>query len=177
MQPAVKIEVDEASGIWRTDGLPMVYVPRHFMVNMHREIEETLGRAEYQAMLERSGAKSARFWCQSQADLLGLPAPEIVAHYLQRLSERGWGRFALTALDPEGLSAEVTLHDSIYVLESKGQSDTPTCYMFEGFLIGAMQFLCDARGVDTPVITCRESACAAMGAPECRFEVRAVSAT
>ncbi len=64
MQPAVQIDVDEASGIWRTDGLPMVYVPRHFMVNMHKEIEKTLGRDAYEAMLDRSGAKSAFFWCK-----------------------------------------------------------------------------------------------------------------
>ncbi len=91
MQPVVQIDVDEASGIWRTDGLPMVYVPRHFMVNMHNEIEQTLGRPAYVALLERSGAKSARFWCQNQADQLDLSAPEIVEHYLKRLSERGWG--------------------------------------------------------------------------------------
>jgi hypothetical protein len=176
MQPAVKIDVDEASGIWRTDGLPMVYVPRHFMVNMHKEIEQTLGRSEYRAMLERSGARSARFWCQSQADLLGLPAPEIFAHYLKRLSERGWGRFAIKALDPVGLTAQIALQDSIYVLEAKEQASAPTCYMFEGFLIGAMQFLCDAQDVQAAAISCHETACAATGAPECRFEVRATPA-
>lgn len=176
MHPAVKIDVDEASGIWRTDGLPMVYVPRHFMVNMHEEIEQSLGRSEYRAMLERSGAKSARFWCQSQADLLSLPAPEIFAHYLQRLSERGWGRFTIQALDASALTAQIALQSSIYVLEAKDRANAPTCYMFEGFLIGAMQFLCDAQGVTPAAIACQETACAAMGAPECRFEVRAILA-
>ncbi|WP_182912969.1 4-vinyl reductase [Paracoccus onubensis] len=171
MQPTVQIDVDETSGVWRTDGLPMVYVPRHFMVNMHKETERTLGRAAYAEMLNRSGAKSARYWCQQQADLLGRPAPEIFAHYLRRLSERGWGRFTIEALDPEHLTARITLRDSIYVLEAEGQATAPTCYMFEGFLIGAMQFMCDARSVQPLSITCRESACTAMGAPECRFEV------
>ncbi|AGT08837.1 4-vinyl reductase [Paracoccus aminophilus] len=171
MQPAVEIEVDEASGIWRTDGLPMVYVPRHFMVNMHREIETTLGRETYAAVLDRSGAKSARHWCQRQADLLGTDEREVFEHYLRRLSERGWGRFTIEALDLERLTAEITLRDSIYVLESDGAAKAPVCYIFEGFLIGAMQFICDAQGVTPGEITCRETQCAAMGATECRFEL------
>lgn len=28
--PEVPIEVDPVTGVWRTDGLPMVYLPRHF---------------------------------------------------------------------------------------------------------------------------------------------------
>lgn len=171
MQPAVQIDVDEASGIWRTDGLPMIYVPRHFMVNMHKEIEQTLGRPAYEKMLGRSGAKSARYWCQSQADLLGLPAPQVFAHYLQRLSERGWGRFGIETLDAERLTAQITLQDSVYVLEAECQTTAPSCYMFEGFLIGAMQFICDAQGITPAAITCSESTCAAMGAPECRFDI------
>lgn len=149
----------------------MVYVPRHFMVNMHREIEETLGRPVYEAMLRRSGAKSARFWCHQQADLLGLPAQDIFAHYLKRLSDRGWGRFSIEALDPQGLTATMTLRDSIYVLEANGQTKASTCYMFDGFLIGAMQFMCDAQGTQAANITCQETACVATDAPECRFEV------
>lgn len=176
MQPAVQIDVDETSGIWRTDGLPMVYVPRHFMVNMHKEIEQTLGRDAYGAMLDRSGAKSAGFWCQSQADQLGHPPEQIFAHYLKRLSERGWGRFELESLDTQALTATVTLRESIYVLENPAGSAAPTCYMFEGFLIGAMQFLCDAQCIQPAAITCHETACAAMGAAECRFDLRGTRA-
>ena len=174
MQPAVQIDVDEASGIWRTDGLPMVYVPRHFMVNMHKEIEKTLGRDAYEAMLDRSGAKSAFFWCKRQSELLSASERDVFALYLRRLSERGWGRFSIEQLDLDQLAAQVTLRDSIYVLESEGQAAAPTCYMFEGFLIGAMQFVCAMRGIDPQAITCREVQCAAMGAAECRFEVSCV---
>ena len=44
MKPQVPIEVDESTGVWTTDGLPMLYVPRHFFVNNHTAIEEALGR-------------------------------------------------------------------------------------------------------------------------------------
>ncbi len=33
--PEVPIDVDPETGIWRTDGLPMIYLPRHFLVNNH----------------------------------------------------------------------------------------------------------------------------------------------
>ena len=171
MQPTVQIDVDEASGIWRTDGLPMVYVPRHFMVNMHKEIEQTLGRDAYGAMLDRSGTKSAFHWCERQAERLGASEHDVFALYLQRLSERGWGRFAIQQLDLNQLVAQVTLQDSIYVLEAEGQADAPLCYMFQGFLVGAMKFVCSKRGITPQAIICREVQCAAIGASECRFEV------
>ena len=171
MQPTIQIDVDEASGIWRTDGLPMVYVPRHFMVNMHKEIEQTLGREAYEAMLGRSGEKSAFHWCKRQSELLGASERDVFAFYLQRLSERGWGRFSIEQLDLDRLTARITLRDSIYVLEAESPTAASTCYMFEGFLIGAMQFVCAMLGVNPRAIICREVQCAAMGASECRFEV------
>ena len=94
-----------------------------------------------------------------------------MAFYLERLSQRGWGRFEIESLDTDLMTANVTLEDSIFVLETHGTGTAATCYMFEGFLIGAMQFLCAANGIAPRVITCTEVACAALGAPKCRFEV------
>jgi len=58
MQPTVPIDVDEESGIWRTDGLPMVYLPRHFLVNNHLAVEAALGREAYRDILRAATAKS-----------------------------------------------------------------------------------------------------------------------
>src|SRR5699024_9495803 len=41
--PEMPIEVDSETGVWTTDALPMLYVPRHFFVNNHIGIEEALG--------------------------------------------------------------------------------------------------------------------------------------
>ena len=49
MQPQLPISVDETTGIWTTDGLPMIYVPRHFFVNNHVEAEAAIGRETYAA--------------------------------------------------------------------------------------------------------------------------------
>ena len=63
MKPQLPIEVDEQTGIWRTDGLPMIYVPRHFFVNNHVEAEAAIGREVYAQSLYKAGHRSAYFWC------------------------------------------------------------------------------------------------------------------
>ena len=72
MQPVVPIDVDETTGIWRTDGLPMVYLPRHFLVNNHLAVEAALGREAYRAILRQATAKSAIEWCEAQVRGKGL---------------------------------------------------------------------------------------------------------
>jgi hypothetical protein len=57
--PQIPIEVDEATGVWRTDGLPMVYLPRHFLVNNHLAVEEALGLDAYRRILQVATEKSA----------------------------------------------------------------------------------------------------------------------
>ena len=47
MNPQLPIDVDAQTGIWTTDGLPMIYVPRHFFVNNHVETEAVVGREVY----------------------------------------------------------------------------------------------------------------------------------
>ena len=48
--------------MWSTDGLPMLYVPRHFSVNNHVAVEEALGAERYAAILYEAGYKSAWQW-------------------------------------------------------------------------------------------------------------------
>ena len=45
--PEMPILVDDETGVWTTDALPMLYVPRHFFVNNHMGIEEVLGADKY----------------------------------------------------------------------------------------------------------------------------------
>jgi hypothetical protein len=65
MKPAVPIDVDPDTGIWSSDGLPMLYVPRHFFVNNHVALERALGVAEYSRILHGAGYQSAYTWCES----------------------------------------------------------------------------------------------------------------
>ena len=55
MQPQLPIDVDPNTGVWTTDALPMLYVPRHFFTNNHTAVEEALGRDAYAEILYKAG--------------------------------------------------------------------------------------------------------------------------
>ncbi len=118
MKPQVPIEVDATSGVWTTDGLPMLYVPRHFFVNNHTAIESALGREKYAALLYDAGYKSAYFWCASESGTHALQGLAVFEHYLKRLSQRGWGQFSFQTVDARAGLADIRLDNSMFVLAS-----------------------------------------------------------
>src|SRR3546814_2778444 len=95
MQPSVPINVDEETGIWTTDNLPMLYVPRHFFVNNHTAVEAALGREKYQEILYPAGHKSAYFWCDKESGQHGLKRSEEHTSELQSLMRISYAVFCL----------------------------------------------------------------------------------
>jgi predicted hydrocarbon binding protein len=169
-QPEVPIDVDPETGIWRTDGLPMIYLPRHFLVNNHVAVEEALGRDAYRAILLAATEKSAIHWCRAEAKTHGLTAEATFRHYFKRLSQRGWGQFSVDRIDPCG--GEISLRNSVFTLGAQSGGQPPLCYMFEGFMTGAFQFLREAAAQSGPV-SCQETQCAGDGSHDhCRFAFR-----
>ena len=191
MQPQVPIEVDEATGVWTTDGLPMLYVPRHFFVNNHTAIEEALGREKYATLLYDAGYKSAYFWCASEAKTHGLSGLPVFEHYLKRLSQRGWGQFRFQTADAKTGAAEIRLENSLFVLAQAAHgaggpatagvappqaaaAGTPAgtrCYMFAGWFAGAMDWVLDTSGVGVKTHSA-ELQCGGQGHSHCLFRVR-----
>ena len=169
-RPEVDIDVDPESGIWRTDGLPMLYLPRHFMVNNHVAVEEALGLDTYRAILRIATDKSAVHWCKSTAKTLNLSPLDTFHRYFKRLSQRGWGQFTVDSIDLAEKRGAISLRNSIFVLEQQSVGRA-VCYMFEGFMTGALRYLLDAEIAAD--ISCREDACAAAGHPACRFSFSA----
>lgn len=170
-QPEVPIDVDPETGIWRTDGLPMLYLPRHFLVNNHKAVEEALGLEPYRRILQTATDKSALHWCRAEAKTHGLAPEATFRHYFKRLSQRGWGRFAVEELDAAMRRGRIAVANSVFVLESGGKAARPVCYMFEGFMTGALRFLLEAGKPAPGTIHCRETQCAATGAHRtCLFE-------
>jgi len=170
--PQVPIDVDPKTGIWRTDGLPMLYLPRHFLVNNHVAVEEALGRDAYRAILRKSTEKSALLWCRAEAKTHGLAAEATFRHYFKRLSQRGWGQFEIERLDAEQGSGEINLRNSVFTLAGHAGSPPPLCYMFEGFVTGAFQFLLEAAqsSRELRALECTETQCAGNAAHDhCRF--------
>jgi len=171
MQPQVGIDVNEKTGVWCTDGLPMLYIPRHFMVNVHDGVEAALGRECYRRVLAQTGHRSAYSWCKQQVEEQGVSKNQVLEHYLQRLSVRGWGQFTLREIDLDQPRVAISLRNSLYVLAREGKAKQPVCYMFEGFFTGAIQYLMEEHGATGADLQCREIECQAMGFEQCKFEL------
>ena len=174
MQPQLPIEVNETTGVWTSDKLPMIYVPRHFFVNNHVETEAVVGRAVYAPALYKAGYRSAYFWCQQEAVTHGLTGMAVYEHYLKRLSQRGWGLFKFTSADASTGHAQIQLDHSVFVL-AQGIAGVPVdrskvCYLFAGWFSGAMDWVLETSGSAVRT-TSLETQCAAEGHAHCVFTV------
>ena len=169
-QPQVPIDVDPETGIWRTDGLPMIYLPRHFLVNMQKSVEEAIGTTAYRQILYASSDLSALQWCRAEAKTHGLSPIDTFRHYLRRLSQRGYGQMEIAALDEEAGTASVVVRHSAFALGYGAGTGRSVCYTFEGSFAGGMRYVLEMAGRRGEP-TCREVACAAAGHSECRFEL------
>ncbi|PWI33563.1 hydrocarbon binding protein [Vibrio albus] len=143
--PEMPILVDDETGVWTTDALPMLYVPRHFFVNNHMAIEEEIGAERYAEILYKAGYKSAYYWCEKEAEEHGLAGEEIFEHYMKRLSQRGWGLFTIEYLDIEKGEAEVRLDNSCFVYQY-GKVNRKVEYMFTGWFAGALDQIAESMG-------------------------------
>ena len=169
MKPQVPIEVDDATGAWSVDGLPMILVPRHFFVNNHAAVEEALGQERYAAILFEAGHRSAYVWCEKEARTHGLEGVEVFHHYMKRLSQRGWGRFSVDSIDAERGAARVRVAHSVFVAERR----TPgrkSCTMFRGWFPGALEFVAASAGRRLK-LACNEVQCASEGHQDCIFVI------
>lgn len=162
MQPQVPIEVDEATGGWSVDGIPMILVPRHFFLNNHLAIEEAVGREKYAELLFSAGYKSAYTWCEKEARTHGLKGIAVFHHYMKRLSQRGWAQFEVQEASETTGVARVRVRHSVFAVEKRG---TKACYMFRGWFPGSLEFVTGKPGR----LACEELQCAAEGADYCVF--------
>ena len=150
--PELPIEVDDETGVWTSDSLPMLYVPRHFFVNNHIGIEQVLGAERYAEILYHAGYKSAWHWCEKEAECHGLVGAAVFEHYMKRISQRGWGLFKIEQLDLSTGHAQVQLHHSCFVYVY-GKVGRKVDYMFTGWFSGAIDQVLAAAGSPIRTVT------------------------
>ncbi len=170
-KPEIDVEVDEVTGWWKVDALPMILVPQHFFVNNHKAIEAALGAEAYRAVLDPAGYKSAYHWCEKEAAYHRLEPVAVFHHYLKRLTQRGWGKFSVQALDPEAGTATIRLDHSSFVNQYGRDAGRKVDYMFCGWWEGAMSYVDRSLGGER-AFRAEEVQCAAEGHDHCLFEVR-----
>ncbi len=168
--PEVPISVDPATGIWSTDGLPMIYLPRHFFVNYYTAMDQALGRTQHQAMLYAASHKSAFEWSVAEAKTHGLRDVAVFRHYLNRLSQRGWGRFTIDAIDLAATTARVRVDHSAFALQL-GHTGQCECAMFSGSMAGCIEWAASDAGSPAKV-TAEETQCLSRGHDHCAFVVK-----
>ena len=88
--PHIPIKVDPDTGVWSTNGLPMIYMPRHFFVNAHLSAETALTEETYSRQLYAVGHKSAWVWCEKESQAHRFTGFDVFHHYIQSISQRGW---------------------------------------------------------------------------------------
>lgn len=140
--PQVPIEVETETGRWITDSLPMLYVPVHFFVNNHRAVEKEIGVERYSRLLYEAGYRSAWTWCEHEAKVHRLEGAAVFEHYMNRLSQRGWGLFEILELDVEEGTAAVSITHSAFNRPDETGERTGD-YMFTGWFAGAMDWILD----------------------------------
>ncbi|WP_163575858.1 DUF5943 domain-containing protein [Halomonas faecis] len=170
MAPELPIEVDVETGVWTTDALPMLYVPRHFFINNHVAVEEALGAETYAEILYDAGYKSAWHWCEKEAELHGLDGVNVFEHYMKRLSQRGWGHFIIDAIDLDAGTCRVRLEHSAFVYQM-GKVGRKVEYMFTGWFAGAMDQILAARGSAMRTVAAQTQSAAETGCDVGIFEV------
>lgn len=167
----VPVSVAADTGIWSVDGQAMVLVPRHFWAFVQMECERRFGVEATRGVYDAATYKAARLWCEREAKSHGLAGIAVFRHYLARMSGRGWGRMTIEAVEPERGTAHIRLDHSALVAEYGGNAGRRVCYMFAAAFAGAMEYVAETAGSAT-ALEAEEVACAAEGAPCCRFEVR-----
>jgi len=169
--PRVPIDVDPHTGEWSTDGLAMIYLPRHFFVGYHKAMEAELGTARYAELLHEAGYLSAFTWCAETARTGGRDGLDVFRHYLARLSQRGWGRFRVIEVDAPAGRARIRVDHSVFVAEATGGSSGGLCTMFAGWFAGAMGWVDSRNGVHR-TFAGTETRCAGLSDTDhCLFEV------
>ena len=169
--PSIPIEVNQNTGIWSTDGLPMVYMPRHFFLNTHFAIEEALTEKLYAKTLYSAGHKSAWDWCNNESRTHRLSGFDVFRHYVSRFSQRGWGQFTVTALEEKNGTADICLKHSVFVEHCGADVGRNLCYMYTGWFAGALEWAGQETGKFCS-LTSYEASCAANGAKQCLFKIR-----
>src|SRR4051794_21018716 len=100
-KPSIQIEVDDKTGRWQVDGLPMLLAPQHLFLNNHFALEVELGPERLEAVLRPAGQRSAYLWCEQEAAHHGVSGVDVFHYYMKRLSQRGWGQFQVVNVSVE----------------------------------------------------------------------------
>jgi hypothetical protein len=171
---------DKNNNVSNSDAVPMMYVPSDYFTNTQLAIEDAIGHEKYVQILYEAGYKSAYHWCEKEAESQQLTGIAVFEHYLNRLSQHGWGAFSFESVDAATGHAQIKLEYSSFVL-SQPEKPGKLCNMFAGWFAGAMDWSTqrhghfahtNCEGIDCAATFCSGSKCAGNTQSYCIFSVK-----
>jgi predicted hydrocarbon binding protein len=149
---------DDGAGALTIDGARYLLIRPETLAALQKAAESALGARAAECLVAGGRAGGGR----ASAALTGV-GEERVRRLMETGGAIGWGAFTLERLTDDALT--VSVRRSPFA-EAYGPSTTPVCHLLRGVL----EALAAAALTGTPAVV--ETACAAMGAPACRFETR-----
>ena len=173
----LNIEIDGNSGVWSTDGLPMIYAPRHWVIGIHKDVENALGRGTYQKLLYNSSYRAARQWCEQQSKYHNFSGVELLEYYLKVSSLRGLAQFSLMSYDMHAGVVKIELQHCCYVLHHRHVSGNKLsanteCYAFTGSFSGALTWIAESEHLNYKFIGVETECAAQTGKDKCVLEFK-----
>ncbi|MEJ1158400.1 4-vinyl reductase [Prosthecomicrobium sp. N25] len=155
-----RLRLDEAEGAWWDQGRRYMLIRPDALMGLFLNLPAERRAEAFEALarsITRQGADSARAY-----RAMGGAGPGLLDIVAATAPQLGWGRWTFS-LEPDLL--RLTVSNSPFAA-GYGASDAPVCHPIRGMMTAVGEMV-----LDRPV-TVVETACAAMGAPDCRFEAR-----
>ncbi|PYV98799.1 MAG: hypothetical protein DMG89_10075 [Acidobacteria bacterium] len=121
----------------------MILLPRHFFRYILRDVNAVSGSEAFRKIFWKAGHDGAETFCRRFQEVHRCTARQAVEGYLNEMSLRGWGQFAILRFEPEAGLMEVALRNSALPAEA----DLPSGNLiWEGAMCGAMTFVRESLG-------------------------------
>ena len=159
---------DPASGILRLAGEPCLVVRPAAIVNIQKQLEQTIGGSS-KGVLYLSGERSSRTGMNPLESVRASSDEPLTFAGAKRItagaSLLGWGRMEIAVFDPDHGRFVLAVKNCPLAL-AYGSSKKPVCHFLAGWIAGLGRNLLDRE------VLCEETACAAQGRDWCEFELR-----
>lgn len=159
-----EMSFDAEAGRLEYKGVRYLLVRPELIAELQAGLRERLGAAGDE-LLFRAGFRGGSLSAARFRQVLGLSAEETARFMAEMGRQIGWGGFRVDRFDPDRRELVLEVSDSAFAA-GQGEASAPTCHLIRGVAAGI------AREVFGGEPESRETACRALGAPACRFEVR-----
>lgn len=165
---AAALAPDLASGVLRVSGEAAVIVRPEVIVNIQKQLEQTIGGSAKGIMYlsgERSSGAGLNPLGSLRSGSKGTFSIESAQRIIDASALLGWGRAEVALFDPDRGRFLFTIKNSPIAI-AYGSSKKPVCHFLAGWIAGMGRILLAKE------LLCEEIACVAQGRDFCEFDLR-----